>query len=87
MKDKQRKEKATAERTLASRVSQAEQDVEDSWKLKSDRMVSQAEARWKKKFDEVQDELLGEKARCRELVAKVSDVHMWLGSTKLIWIY
>lgn len=37
-------------------VAQVEKDLEEQWRSRSDRLVNQAEDRWRRKYGDLQDE-------------------------------
>ena len=56
LKDRLRKEKHSASTAVTDQVTQLERDLEEQWKRKSERLVSQAEDRWKRKYGDLQEE-------------------------------
>ncbi len=49
-----------------------ERDLEEQWRVKSERMVSQAEDRWRRKHSDLQDEYKQLEAQLAETTAKVT---------------
>lgn len=49
-----------------------ERDVEEQWRLKSERMVNQTEERWKRKLSDREDEYRQLEGQLAEAVAKVT---------------
>jgi hypothetical protein len=56
LKDRLRKEKHSASSAISEQVAQTERDLEDQWRVRSDRLVSQAEERARRKYSDLQDE-------------------------------
>ena len=64
-----------------------ERDLEEQWRVKSERMVSQAEDRWRRKHSDLQDEYKQLEAQLAEATAKVTrggtsreimgNLHVW----------
>lgn len=53
-------------------MAQAESDLEKRWTEKADKMVAQAEEKWKRRFQEVTDEKEEANMKLAELQGKVS---------------
>lgn len=71
LKDKIRREKQSANTAVSEQVAQAERDSEDQWRTKSERMVSQAEERWRRKYSDLQDEYKLLQTQLTEATVKV----------------
>ena len=56
LRDQLRREKHSASAAVTDQVAQAERDLEEQWRAKSDRMVNQAEDRWRRKYNDLEDE-------------------------------
>ncbi len=56
---------------LCLQVSQVERDLEEQWRVKSERMVGQTEDRWRRKHSDLQDEYKQLETRLSEATAKV----------------
>ena len=54
LKDRYRKDKSSANAAISDQLSQQEQELEEQWKNKSERMVQQMEERWKRKYQDLQ---------------------------------
>lgn len=53
-------------------MAQAESELEKRWTEKADKMVAQAEEKWKRRFQEVTDEKEEANVKLAELQGKVS---------------
>lgn len=71
VKDRLRKEKHSASTAVSVQVSQAEREVEDQWRMRSERMVAQAEERARRKYADLQDEYKGLQTQLTEATMKV----------------
>ena len=52
-------------------VAQVERDIEEQWRVKSERLVSQAEDRWRRKHSDLQDEYKQLETQLAEATSKV----------------
>ncbi len=71
LKDRLRKEKHSASTTVSEQVARAEKELEDQWKLRSERMVAQAEDRARRKYSDLQDEYRSLQTQLSEATMKV----------------
>lgn len=71
LKEKLRREKLSANSAVSEQVAQAERDAEEQWKSKSERMMTQIEDRWKRKYSELEDELKLHQTQLSETNGKV----------------
>ena len=71
LKDRLRKEKQSASTAVSEQVAQAERDLEDQWRVRSDRLVSQAEERARRKYSDLQDEYKMLQTQLSEATLKV----------------
>ena len=69
------REKHFVSAAVADQVAQAERDVEEQWRSKSERMVRQAEYRWRRKYIDLEDE-------CRQLQTQLAEA-----TVKVIYMY
>ncbi len=53
-------------------MSQVERDLEEQWRVKSERMVGQADDRWRRKQSDLQDEYKQLETQLSEATAKVT---------------
>ena len=72
MRERYRKEKTQTDSAVSVQISRAEQEVEERWQSKADRMVSQTEERWKSKYNELKEELREAQSQHSQALAKVS---------------
>ena len=54
LKERYRKEKTSSNAALSDQLSQLEQELQEQWKVKSERMVQQTEERWQRKNQDLQ---------------------------------
>lgn len=71
LKDRLRKEKHSANTAVSDQVAQAEKELEDQWRLKSERLVAQAEERARRKYSDLQDEYRSLQTQLTEATMKV----------------
>ena len=71
LKERLRKEKHSANTAVSEQVSQVERDLEDQWRTRSDRLVSQAEERARRKYSDLQDEYKMLQTQLSEATLKV----------------
>ena len=55
LKERLKKEKQSANDAASDQVSRVERDLEEQWRMKSERMVNQAEDKWRRKMDDLQE--------------------------------
>ena len=55
LKERVKKEKQSASESASDQISRAERDLEEQWRAKSERMVGQAEDKWRRKLDDLQE--------------------------------
>ena len=72
MRERYRKEKTQTDSAVSVQISRAEQEVEERWQSKADRMVSQTEERWKSKYNELKEELREAQSQHSQALAKVN---------------
>ena len=73
LKDRLRKEKHSANTAVSEQVAQAEKELEDQWRMRSERMVAQAEERARRKYADLQDEYRSLQTQLTEASMKVCD--------------
>ncbi len=56
LREKLRKEKHSASSAISDQMAVVERDLEAQWRERSERVVSQAEDRWKRKYSDLQDD-------------------------------
>ena len=71
LRDQLRREKHSASAAVTDQVAQAERDLEEQWRSKSDRMVHQAEERWRRKYNDLEDEYRQLQTQLAESTVKV----------------
>ena len=71
LRDQLRREKHSASAAVTDQVAQAERDVEEQWRSKSERMVNQAEDRWRRKYNDLEDEYRQLQTQLAEASVKV----------------
>jgi len=71
LKDRLRKEKHSASTAVSEQVSQAEKELEDQWRVRSERMVAQADERARRKYADLQDEYRSLQTQLTEAGMKV----------------
>lgn len=71
LKDRLRKEKHSANTAVSEQVAQVERDLEDQWRVRSDRLVAQAEERARRKYSDLQDEYKMLQTQLSEATLKV----------------
>ena len=71
LKDRLRKEKHSANTAVFEQVAQAEKELEDQWRMRSERMVAQAEERARRKYADLQDEYRSLQTQLTEASMKV----------------
>ena len=54
LKERYRKDKTSSNAALSDQLSQLEQELQEQWKTKSERMVQQTEERWQRKNQDLQ---------------------------------
>ena len=54
LKERYRKDKTSSNAALSDQLSQLEQELQEQWKVKSERMVQQTEERWQRKNQDLQ---------------------------------
>lgn len=81
LEKKLRKQKSSSDKAVAEQIALAEQEMEERWKSKSERMVSRAEVVLQSKLEEALEEAQELKGRNAELLEKVSHCGASLGST------
>ena len=54
LKDRIRKEKSTSSAALSEQLSELEKDMEEQWKVKTERLVHQTEEKWRRKYSDLQ---------------------------------
>ena len=72
LRDQLRREKHSASAAVTDQVAQAERDVEEQWRSKSERMVHQAEDRCRRKYNDLEDEYRQLQTQLAEATVKVS---------------
>ena len=55
LKERLKKEKLSANEAASDQISRVERDLEEQWRTKSERMVGQAEDKWRRKLDDLQE--------------------------------
>ena len=71
LKDRLRREKHSASTVVSEQVAQAERDVEEQWRTKSERLVAQTEERARRKYADLQDEYKALQMQLSEVTIKV----------------
>ena len=71
LKDKLRKEKHSASTAVSEQIAQVERDLEDQWRMRSDRLLAQAEDRARRKYSDLQDEYKMLQTQLSEATLKV----------------
>ena len=71
LRDQLRREKHSASAAVTDQVAQAERDLEEQWRSKSERMVHQAEDRWRRKYSDLEDEYRQLQTQLAESTVKV----------------
>ena len=71
LRDQLRREKHSASAAVTDQVAQAERDLEEQWRSKSERMVHQAEDRWRRKYSDLEDEYRQLQTQLAEATVKV----------------
>ena len=71
LRDQLRREKHSASAAVTDQVALAERDLEDQWRSKSERMVNQAEDRWRRKYNDLEDEYRQLQTQMAEATVKV----------------
>lgn len=71
LRDKMRKEKNVASTTTSEQLTQLERELEEQWKGRMERQVSSVEERWRRKVEEVKEELLALQEQLKEANTKV----------------
>ena len=54
LKDRIRKEKSTSNAALSEQLRELEKDMEEQWKVKTERSVHQMEEKWRRKYSDLQ---------------------------------
>ena len=75
LKDRLRKEKHSASTAISEQIAQVERDLEDQWKIRSDRLVAQAEERARRKYSDLQDEYKNLQTQLSEATLKVYGIY------------
>lgn len=71
LKERLRKEKHSSSTAISEQISQVERDLEDQWRTRSDRLVTQAEERARRKYSDLQDEYKMLQTQLSEATLKV----------------
>ena len=56
LKTRYRKEKTSTDSAISDQLNQLEQELNEQWRVKSERMVQQTEERWKRKNQDLEVE-------------------------------
>lgn len=72
LEKKLRKQKSSSDKAVAEQIAQVEQEVEERWKSKAERMVSRAEAVLQRKVEKALEEAQELKGKNAALLEKVS---------------
>ena len=90
LRDQLRREKHSASAAVTDQVAQAERDLEEQWRSKSERMVHQAEDRWRRKHNDLEDEYRQLQTQLAEATVKVGwfceHSFSW-HSTMSVWLH
>lgn len=77
LKERLRKEKNSSNTAVSEQVAQAEKELEDQWRMRSERMVAQAEERARRKYSDLQDEYRSLQTQLAEATMKVCTNGRW----------
>ena len=67
LKNRYRKEKTSSDSAISDQLNQLEQELNEQWRVKSERMVQQTEERWKRKNQDLEVE--------KQIMSAISAMH------------
>lgn len=72
LKNRYRKEKTSSDSAISDQLNQLEQELNEQWRVKSERMVQQTEERWKRKNQDLEVE--------KQIMSAISAMHSEVSS-------
>lgn len=74
LKEKHRREKTSSNASISDQLAQQERDLEEQWRAKCERQVTQTEDKWRRKYRDLQEEMEGLKETLADTQARLEAI-------------